>query len=101
MEDWIRHLIFVLCGQMIFWSLVTVFVKRLHDHNMSGWWCLFYILFLVVLTGKADTNADDRTGYNILIIISMIIGIWAFVKLGFLKGTDGSNKYGRDPVWAS
>ena len=30
--------------------------------------------------------------------ISMIVGLWALVELGFLKGTTGENSYGPDPL---
>lgn len=30
--------------------------------------------------------------------ISMIVGIWALIELGFLKGTAGENSYGPDPL---
>jgi uncharacterized membrane protein YhaH (DUF805 family) len=48
-------------------------VKRLHDRNRSGW---FIFIQLIPLVGP----------------------IWLFIELGFLKGTDGPNTYGVDPL---
>jgi uncharacterized membrane protein YhaH (DUF805 family) len=31
-------------------------------------------------------------------VISLIVGVWALVELGFLRGTEGPNQYGNDPL---
>lgn len=51
----------------------AVYIKRFHDLGKSGWFSLLLIVPLV----------------NILVGI-----FW----LGFVKGTDGPNEYGEDPV---
>ena len=51
---------------------ITVGVRRLHDRDMSGWWMLLMLLPLI--------------GMLILLVI--------FV----MKGTDGSNRFGPDPL---
>lgn len=64
----------------IFYSIIIYFIvglainaKRWHDRNKSAWW--------------------------ILIELIPIIGtFWAFVELGFLKGTGGPNRFGADPL---
>lgn len=48
-------------------------VKRAHDRGKSGW---FLLLWLIPIIGW----------------------IWMFVELGFLRGTDGPNRFGRDPL---
>ena len=60
-------------GILGFWVGFAVTAKRWHDRNKSAWW--------------------------ILIELIPIIGpIWAFVELGFCKGTDGPNRFGPDPL---
>jgi uncharacterized membrane protein YhaH (DUF805 family)/Tol biopolymer transport system component len=54
-------------------AYIPVSVKRLHDLNKSGW---YYLIALIPFIGS-----------SIL-----------FVQLGFIKGTDGSNQYGDDPL---
>ena len=55
------------------WSNLAVGVKRWHDRNKSGWWIL---ISLVPLIGP----------------------IWTFVECGCLRGTDGDNRFGPDPL---
>lgn len=55
------------------WISLAVQIKRWHDRDKSGWWV--FINF-----------------------IPIIGGIWAFVELGCLRGTIGSNQYGPDPT---
>lgn len=52
---------------------ICVGIKRWHDRGKSGWWTL-------------------------IVLIPVIGWIWAFVELGCLKGTDGPNSYGPDPL---
>lgn len=54
------------------WPLLALNVKRCHDRNKSGW---FYLIALIPF-----------------------VGIWYLVETGFLKGTEGDNKYGHDPL---
>ena len=57
---------------MLYPSL-AVYTKRRHDRGKSGWWSL--IMFIPI------------AGI-----------IWFIVELGILRGTDGPNKYGPDPL---
>lgn len=50
-------------------------IPRLHDRSRSGW-------------------------YLIAIIIPILGIIWLFVELCILKGTEGPNKFGKDPLQA-
>lgn len=63
-------LLFVLAA---IYPSIIVSIKRWHDRGKSGWW---------ILIG----------------LIPIIGGIWAFVECGCLKGTDGPNAYGADPL---
>lgn len=53
---------------------ILVHIKRFHDRDKSGWW---------VLIG----------------LIPIIGGLWLLIELGFLKGTEGPNRFG-PPVTA-
>jgi uncharacterized membrane protein YhaH (DUF805 family) len=55
------------------WPALAVYTKRWHDRNKSGWWSL--ILF-----------------------VPLIGFVWFLVELGFLRGTEGPNTYGPDPI---
>lgn len=53
--------------------MLAIQVKRWHDRDKSGWWCLINL-------------------------IPYIGGIWAFVEVGCLRGTMGPNQFGPDPL---
>ena len=63
----------VVLGLISVWSGLAVAVKRWHDRDKSGWW---------VLIG----------------LIPIIGPIWAWVENGFLRGTEGANRFGPDPL---
>ena len=52
---------------------VALYAKRWHDRGKSGWWTL-------------------------IIFVPLIGFIWWLVECGFLRGTEGPNQYGPDPV---
>jgi uncharacterized membrane protein YhaH (DUF805 family) len=54
------------------WFGVCLSIKRLHDHDKSGFW--FFIYF-----------------------IPIVGAIWQLIECGLLRGTDGDNDYGPDP----
>lgn len=60
-------------GVLIMFAGVCMHIKRCHDRDKSGWWCL-------------------------LLLIPFIGTIWAIVDLGLLEGTKGTNRFGSDPL---
>lgn len=56
-------------------ALIGLFIqiKRWHDRDKSGWWVLINF-------------------------IPVIGPFWTFVECGLLKGTDGANRFGSDPL---
>jgi len=58
---------------------IAVSVRRLHDRNLSGWWYLGMILA------------------SFIPFVGFIASL-AFLVVMCLKGTDGENKYGPDPL---
>ncbi len=59
---------------MIFPSIM-LYAKRWHDRDKSGWWTL-------------------------IILVPVIGSLWMLIECGFLKGTDGPNRFGPDPLSA-
>lgn len=55
------------------WFGICLSGKRWHDRGKSAWWILINL-------------------------VPIIGGIWALVENGFLKGTEGPNQYGPDPL---
>ena len=61
------------------WFL-SIQVRRLHDHNKSGWFVVaFWALQFVPVIGR-------------------FAWLWPFIWLGCMKGTTGPNDYGPDPL---
>lgn len=56
-----------------FWGSLVVTVRRWHDRNKSGW----MILVSLIPIGGA---------------------VWTLVECGLLRGTEGPNRFGADPL---
>ena len=58
---------------VLLWPALAVSIKRWHDRNESGWW--------------------------VLVALVPVVG-WAYMLFvnGFLRGTDGPNRYGEGPL---
>ena len=80
--------LFVLAGIIILALMIPVIsvtVRRFHDRNLSGWW----VLAVYVVPNIFSVIGTEIPG--------ILIGIASFVVC-VLKGTDGPNKYGPDPL---
>lgn len=55
------------------WPSLAIYTKRWHDRNKSGWWSL-------------------------IMFVPIIGGLWMLIELGFLRGTEGPNRFGPDPI---
>jgi uncharacterized membrane protein YhaH (DUF805 family) len=69
----IASLVLFFFGIVATWISVAVAIKRFHDRDKSGWWVL-------------------------IIFVPVIGALWYLIECGFLRGTDGHNKYGHDPL---
>ncbi len=89
--------LFISVSLILFWSLVAHCVKRLHDRGLSGVWSLILILpFLALLSGPVAQAPSGVISIGAMCFAaSLIWGIWQFAVL---KGQDGANRYGPDPL---
>ena len=55
------------------WPTLAIYTKRWHDRDKSGWWSL-------------------------IMFVPIIGGLWFLIECGFLRGTDGPNRFGNDPL---
>lgn len=89
----------------------ALMVKRLHDRNRPGIVAaIFWAPTVLVLLGQVTGISGDMTDVYgtavfvpntigwVLTGLSLVVGIWALIELGFLRGTDGPNDYGPDPL---
>lgn len=70
--------------------VIPVFVRRVHDSNLSGYWVLGYYVFC----GLLCFLPDDMLRYNTIGIINQA----AWLSLVGRKSTVGWNKYGPCPL---
>ena len=75
----------------------SVSVKRLHDRNRSGWWILPFFV-LPSLNGRLPDWLSDSIFMAPTDLAFLILGIWGFVELGFLRGDRSSDRFGPDPL---
>jgi uncharacterized membrane protein YhaH (DUF805 family) len=79
-------------------SCIAVSIRRLHDRNRSAWWLLLYVLAPAMLQTIAAFNDLDAAWTVMLNVFAGAILIWAFIDVGCLRGTWGTNRYGPDPL---
>ena len=68
--------VYVIYGVVMLYPIFSIYAKRWHDRNKSGWWTL-------------------------IALVPFIGALWLLIELGFLAGTPGPNRFGQDPVAAS
>jgi uncharacterized membrane protein YhaH (DUF805 family) len=88
---------FIVVAITVLTSCLAIGVTRLHDRNKSAWWVLLFYFCPPIVETLALLNALD-SAMVFLNILSLAITLWAFVELGFWRGTFGPNRYGPDPL---
>lgn len=95
---------------LFLYPAAALMVKRLHDRDRPAW---LAALFLAPTPIKSVINLIGTTGNqvnpsmldfllsSIFAIVFAIVGIWAFIELGCLRGSVGTNQYGPDPLGGS
>lgn len=83
-------------------SALMVAIKRLHDRNKGDWWAILFFIVPFALTGRVNGwslgSQLGETADAIFHLVASAISIWAFIELGCLRGTRGTNAYGPDPL---
>ena len=90
------------------WINLAVGAKRLHDRDRSFWWLVWQtlVLFLAIVLAVVAVlmPEEQRTTWFVLAgLVGMVavgLGIWLLVEMGFLRGTQGPNRFGPDPLGA-
>jgi uncharacterized membrane protein YhaH (DUF805 family) len=86
--------------------------KRLNDRDRPSW--LKYVFYAPAVAspvlgffGLTQVMKDVGGGLVvpypttiglIVTVLTLISGIWMLIELGFLRGTDGPNQFGADPI---
>jgi uncharacterized membrane protein YhaH (DUF805 family) len=77
----------------------------LHEHVLtdpSAW--LTWLILIAGLVPSFMINIKrshdrDRSGWFSLVLLIPIIGIWPLIELGFLEGSEGTNRFGDPAIW--
>ena len=108
--DFRFRLVSLVLTVLFLYPAAALMVKRLHDRDRPAW---LATLFMTPALIKQVTDLIGMTGNqfnpNMLVlllsgifaIVFGIVGIWAFVELGCLRGSVGTNQYGPDPLGGS
>jgi uncharacterized membrane protein YhaH (DUF805 family) len=93
----------LLVNLIVLWPGLAITIKRLHDRNRSAIWgialyALFGLAIILQLLGLIGTPQSPDPVYIVVLLAMLGIGLWLFVDLGFLRGTNGVNDYGPDPL---
>ena len=93
------------------YPVTALMMKRLNDRDRPSYfayifWAPTVLSVLGGLFGMTMTTADlggvaipTQSGLGwVLALASLAVGIWALIELGILKGTDGPNQHGPDPL---
>lgn len=90
------------------WIAFALSVKRLHDRDRTGWWLLWQLLIILLavfltVVAFAVPKEQGAVWYALAgaaVLVAFIISVWLFVQIGFLRGTQGPNRFGPDPLGA-
>lgn len=82
---------------------LAIYTKRLHDRGKSAWWLVLFTLLPAttnVLARAAETlSTPSAQALGALIgLIGLPFSIWGFIEIACLRGTEGTNRYGADPL---
>jgi len=88
------------------WINLALSVKRLHDRDRTGAWVFLQILLVflaVIMIVVAIAVPKEQDGLWVILagltgIAALVVSVWLFVELGFLRGTRGPNRFGPDPL---
>src|SRR5215813_13817613 len=91
------------------WVAFALSAKRLHDRDRTGWWLIWQLLTLtiaviLVVVAVMVPQEQGAVWYALAggaCLAAFVISVWLFVQIGFLRGTQGPNRFGPDPLGAA
>jgi uncharacterized membrane protein YhaH (DUF805 family) len=78
--------------------ILMLCIQRLHDRNKSGWWVLVFVFLPNILDTVRDKLTDGSPIWWVLVLAMNALCLWGLIEIGFLRGSDGDNDYGPDPL---
>jgi uncharacterized membrane protein YhaH (DUF805 family) len=87
-------LVMILVGLAVMVSIISFWVRRLHDLNFSGWWILGIWAYGFILD---SIGGEAFMGQKPIVYTISALTWLPFLLLLFVKGTEGANRFGEDP----
>jgi len=101
---WLKFILLYLAINIVL-TIVDMSTGLMIDDGMGGGFGILSTIFSLVgiwfslAAGAKRCHDRGRSGWFQAIVLIPIIGaIWLLVELGFLKGTEGENRFGPDPL---
>jgi uncharacterized membrane protein YhaH (DUF805 family) len=82
---------------LFFWIFLATSIKRLHDRNKSAWWMVPFFAVPALYKHFAEQLPGSYWVLP-LALIALVLCLWGFVELYFLRGTKWTNRYGPNPL---
>jgi uncharacterized membrane protein YhaH (DUF805 family) len=90
------------------WINFALCAKRLHDRDRTAWWLaaqivgllLFATVLVIAISVPQEQAATWFVAAGAIGVIVFGLTLWLFVEMGFLRGTQGPNRFGPDPLGA-
>jgi len=81
---------------------LAITAKRWHDRNKTSWWLLLNIPLVIgrmsVPVGNNPLPASEPQLMETLIsAVALICGSWILIECGFMQGSQGDNRFGKQP----
>jgi len=96
LSSFLGSIISLLIGLILFLPGLSVYVRRLHDTDRSGWY--YFIPLTIVGFGFIVVNFSD-TGFAIFVLfasvsVAVILSLWWTIQ----RGSFDTNRYGPNPI---
>ena len=65
---------------------------------LEGLWSLLFLYPALAVTTKRWHDRDKSGWWSLILLVPVVGAIWMTVECGFLRGTDGLNRFGPDPL---
>ncbi len=75
-------------------STYAVFVRRLHDRGLSGWFAVFSLAVSALAPFIENSSSPP---ISLLLAALALTQVWLFFETFFRRGKVGPNRYGADP----
>ncbi len=82
---------------------LAVTAKRWHDRDKTSWWLLLYLpsfLGQMIIPSVNNTLMGNEQLYQLgmaVNVTSIVCSLWILIECGFMRGTSGDNRFGKEP----